>query len=59
VIREGQGTSGGKALYEAPRIEQLGRFHIETRDGCFFGKQWGGHDAIAGIIGVPISNCSG
>ena len=56
---DGRAIDNVKAAYEAPRLEQLGRFHLETRDGCFFGKQWGGHDAIAGIIGVPISNCSG
>jgi hypothetical protein len=44
--------------YEPPRLERLGDFHVETRNGCFLGKQWNGHDAWAGIIGVPISNCS-
>ena len=47
-------------VYEPPRLEQLGEFHVETRNGCFFGKQWGGHDAFGAIIGgAPISNCSG
>ena len=48
----------GKAAYEAPSIQPLGFFHVETQY-CLFGKQWGGHDSWAGIVGVPISNCSG
>ena len=48
----------GKAAYEAPSIQPLGSFHVETQY-CLFGKQWGGHDSFAGVIGVPISNCSG
>jgi hypothetical protein len=40
-------------------VEQLGQFHVETRDGCFLGKQFGGHDAIGAIVGLPISSCSG
>lgn len=47
-----------KTTYETPRFEQLGTFHLETRNFCIAGKQWGGHDGWAGIIGVPISNCS-
>lgn len=49
----------GKGIYEAPSIEQLGSFHVETQNICVLGKQWGGHDSWAGIVGVPISNCSG
>ncbi|HUA02604.1 MAG TPA: hypothetical protein VMB27_01800 [Solirubrobacteraceae bacterium] len=57
-----QGTGAGenkRAAYEAPRLEQLGLFHVETQDGCFWGKQWGDHDAIGAITGLPIGNCSG
>lgn len=51
--------AGGKAAYEAPTVERLGFFHVETQNFCILGKQWGGHDTWAGIIGAPISNCSG
>jgi hypothetical protein len=54
----GSGT-GAKMTYEAPALQALGSFHVETQSGCLFGKQWGGHDTFAGIVGVPISNCSG
>jgi hypothetical protein len=50
--------SQGKVAYEAPCVERLGFFHEETRNFCVLGKQWGGHDSFAGIVGVPISNCS-
>lgn len=50
---------GDKAVYEAPSIDRLGFFHVETKNFCVLGKQWGGYDSWAGIIGVPISNCSG
>jgi len=52
-------SAGTRAAYEAPSIEQLGFFHVETRNFCVLGKQFGGHDSWAGIVGVPISNCSG
>jgi hypothetical protein len=52
-------SAQGRAAYEAPRVERLGFFHVETQNGCLFGKQWGGSDSWAGIIGVTISNCSG
>lgn len=52
-------AAGDKARYEAPALQALGTFHVETQSGCLFGKQWGGHDTWAGIIGLPISNCSG
>ena len=52
-------SAQGKAAYEAPSIERLGSFHVETRNFCVLGKQYGGHDSWAGIVGVPISNCSG
>ncbi len=52
-------SAQGKVAYEAPRVERLGFFHVETRNFCVLGKQWGGHDSFAGIVGVPISNCSG
>ena len=52
-------SARGKAAYEAPSVERLGFFHVETRNFCLLGKQFGGHDSWAGIIGVPISNCSG
>lgn len=48
-----------RAAYEAPSLERLGSFHVETRNFCILGKQYGGHDSWAGIVGVPISNCSG
>lgn len=48
----------GKATYEAPKLERLGFFHVETRNFCVLGKQFGGHDGWSGIVGVPISNCS-
>jgi hypothetical protein len=48
----------GKAAYEAPSVERLGFFHVETRNFCILGKQFGGHDSWAGIVGVPIGNCS-
>ncbi len=51
-------SAQGKAAYEAPSVERLGFFHAETRNFCVLGKQWGGHDSWAGIVGVPISNCS-
>lgn len=51
-------SADGKAAYEAPSIQPLGLFHVETKY-CAFGKNWGGHDSWAGIIGVAISNCSG
>jgi hypothetical protein len=54
----GSGT-GAKEAYEAPALQALGSFHVETQSGCLFGKQFGGHDTFAGIVGVPISNCSG
>jgi hypothetical protein len=49
----------GKAVYESPSMEKLGFFHVETRNGCFLGKQWSGQDGWGAIIGIPISNCSG
>jgi hypothetical protein len=51
-------STQGKAAYEAPSVERLGFFHVETRNFCVLGKQWGGHDTWAGIVGVPIGNCS-
>lgn len=45
-------------MYEAPSLEKLGAFHVETQTGCIFGKQWGGYDTWAGIVGITISNCS-
>jgi hypothetical protein len=55
---DGAGScTDGKAVYEAPSIEKLGFFHVETRV-CLWGKQWGGYDSFAGIVNVPISNCS-
>jgi hypothetical protein len=52
-------SAQGKGIYEAPSIQRLGLFHVETRNICVLGKQWGGHDSFAGIVGVPIGNCSG
>jgi hypothetical protein len=40
-------------------VEQLGQFHVETQSGCFLGKQFGDHDALGAITGLPIGNCSG
>lgn len=57
-VRGAEGRLGDKGAYEAPSIELLGSFHVETRNFCILGKQWGGHDSWAGIVGVPISNCS-
>jgi hypothetical protein len=37
-------SAQGRAAYEAPRVERLGFFHVETQNGCLFGKQWGGPD---------------
>lgn len=48
-----------KAVYEAPRLTQLGSFHVETLHGCLLGKQWGGFDGIQfDGINIPVSNCS-
>ena len=33
-------SAQGRAAYEAPRVERLGFFHVETQNGCLFGKQW-------------------
>lgn len=50
-------TSMGRGVYEAPTLERLGSFHVETQT-CFWGKQLGGHDTLAGIVGIEISSCS-
>jgi hypothetical protein len=52
-------TEKKRAAYEPPRLEQLGLFRVETQNGCFWGKQWGDHDALGAITGLPIGNCSG
>lgn len=51
-------TEKAKPTYEAPALQELGSFHVETLSGCLFGKQWGGHDTFGSIVGLPISNCS-
>ena len=51
----------GPEAYQPPRLERLGQFHVETQNGCFAGKQWGGQDAWSSIIpgiNIPVSNCS-
>lgn len=44
-----------KEAYEAPRLNKLGHFHIETQQVCILDKTWGGYD---GWGHIPISNCS-
>lgn len=59
VVKGIDRSADSRAAYVAPSIERLGLFHVETRNFCVLGKQFGGHDTWAGIVGIAISNCSG
>ena len=57
--------SKARAVYEAPQLERLGFFHVETKNFCVGLGPWGNKTG-GGYDGhtfngqqIPISSCSG